>query len=242
MAAPPAQERGWRIGSFAGAAIIVDPTIVLLAAYVLGTAVLDGGVRALSGAALFLGALLTAVLLHEFGHASTAALLRIPSKRIVLTFFGGFVEFHPPPKQRWQEIFVSAAGPLTNLATYAVLLALVGVVMQLPEALSFYLDNLAYASFLLGLFNLLPGYPLDGGTILRALLSYAMRPPRARVVAAIIGLLIALALIAFAAWKQLWWSLFIGLILALNAWAEIQRASAALRAETQPPEPTTSNA
>ena len=242
MAAEAAQQRGWRIGSFAGAAIIIDPTIVLLAAYVLGTAVLDGGMRALLGSAIFLAALMSAVLLHEFGHAAAALWLRIPSKRIVLTFFGGFVEFAMPPKARWQEIFVSASGPLTNLATYAVLLALVDVLTQLPSEALGYFDNLAYASLLLGLFNLLPGYPLDGGTILRALLSYFMRPPRARIVAAMIGLLIALALVGFAAWRQLWWSLFIGLLLALNAWAEIQRAGAALRAEAQRDASTTSNA
>lgn len=222
---------GWRVGSFAGAAIIVDPTILLLAAYILGTSALEGGGAGLLASSVFFVALLTAVLLHEFGHAGVAAALRIPSKRIVLTLFGGYVEFAMTPKVRWHEIAVSAAGPLVNITTYLLLWWGAALTFGWPREAAAYIDNLAYISLLLGLFNLLPGYPLDGGTILQKLLSYGMNPIAARRVTAWTGLLIALALVAYATIAQLWWSLLIGLLLAFTAWGEIRRINAALKAQ-----------
>jgi Zn-dependent protease len=243
-----AAERGLRIGTFAGAPIIVDPTILLLAAYVLGTAILDGGMAAAPGALAFLFALMLAVLLHEFGHAGVAALLKLKSKRIVLTFFGGHVEFERQPEKRWQEIAVSFAGPAVNLATFALLsygpLAPPDVQAdpfagQDNQLLTLFLGYLAFVSLMLGVFNLLPGFPLDGGRILSAALSYVMSRARAYFVTACFGLVIALGVMALGAWQQWWWTLLIGVLLAAAAWAEIKRAREAMR---QPPAPTISNA
>ena len=185
---------------------LVDTNILLLGAYVLGSALFDHGVTALPEAATWLAALLVAVLLHEMGHAGVAAAFKIPSKQIVLTFFGGYVEFAMPPK----------AGPLSNLATYGLLLAFSEPIDAAPDLVFRFFHNLLFASFILGAFNLLPGYPLDGGAILRSVLNYFMKRGLARMVAAFLG---------------------------LNAWAEIGRARAALAA---PPDQgvgsTTSNA
>jgi Zn-dependent protease len=245
-----AEARGLQIGSFAGAPIVVDQTIILLVAYVLGSAVLSGGMAAAPSALTFLAAILIAVLLHEFGHAGVAAALKLRSKRIVLTFFGGHVEFEEQPQKRWHEIAVSAAGPSVNLLCAAATPLIIATLSPFgwpsrdtPLALSFF-DSFFYVSLLLGVFNLLPGFPLDGGRILRAALSYVMPRNRAFLIAAWIGLFIALALIGFAFWRQFWWTLFIGGLLALAAWGEIRRAQAAQRAEAdaQPPPASTSNA
>jgi stage IV sporulation protein FB len=244
-----AAERGLRIGTFAGAPIIVDPTILLLAAYVLGTSIMDGGMAAAPAALAFLVALLLAVLLHEFGHAGVAAALSLKSKCIVLTFFGGHVEFERQPEKRWQDIAVSFAGPAVNLATFALLsygpLAPPDVESDPFGAggdnrlLTLFLANLAYVSLMLGVFNLLPGFPLDGGRILSAALSYVMSRARAYFVTACFGLVIALGVMALGAWQQWWWTLLIGVLLAAAAWAEIKRAREAMN---QPPSPTISNA
>lgn len=230
-----AREGGLRIGSFAGAPIIVEPTFLFLGAYVLGSAVIDGGIGALPSAAIYLAALVAAVLLHEIGHAGMAALLHIPAKRIVLTFFGGYVQFAWQPKTRWHEIAVSAAGPLANLATYT-LLTLVAIE---NDSFGQFLSSLLIISLILGVLNLLPGFPLDGGHILRAALSYLMSRRRASFLAATVGLVLAVIITLFALWSQMWWTTLVGVFLALAAWAEIQRTRGA---PDQEPPSTTSNA
>lgn len=227
------QENGLRIGSFAGAPILIEPTFLFLGAYVLGSAVLDGGIDALRPASIYLGALIVAVLVHEMGHAGVAQMLRIPSQRIVLTFFGGYVQFAHAPRTRWHEIAVSAAGPLANLATW-LLLSFVAIE---NDGFGLFLRSLLFISLILGVLNLLPGFPLDGGHILRALLSYAMPRRAASFITACIGLLLAIAITLWALWSQMWWTMLVGVLLGLAAWAEIQRS----RAPPQPPS-TTSNA
>lgn len=233
------EERGLRIGSFAGAPIVVDPNILFLVAYVVGAAALSGGLGEVSSALMFLGAVMLAVLLHEFGHAGVAAALKLRSKRIVLTFFGGHVEFAEQPRARWQDIAVSAAGPAVNLICAGALPLAISWLSQFgwpsrdtPILLNL-LDSFFYVSLMLGAFNLLPGFPLDGGRILSAALSYAMQRQRAHLIAAWIGLIVAGGLVAIAALQQWWWTIFIGALLALSAWAEIRRATAALQAEAQ---------
>ncbi|HVZ99709.1 MAG TPA: site-2 protease family protein [Caulobacterales bacterium] len=221
-----ADETGLRIGSFAGAPIIVDPTVLLLALYVLVTGALAGG--GLITAVIFLAALLLAVLLHEFGHAGVAALLRLPSKRIVLTFFGGHVEFDGSLKARWQEIAVSFAGPATNLLTFAICIPILGGAVGWSNNALFFVFQLERISLILGLFNLLPGFPLDGGRILRAALHYFMPLGRARLVAGCCGVLVAIGLASWAYGRQLWWTIIVAVVLALAAWAEIQSARASL--------------
>lgn len=227
-----AQQSGVRIGTFAGAPVFVEPTFLLLAAYVVGSALLRDGASALPDALVFVGVLFAAVIIHEFGHAGMAAALNVPSKRIVLTFFGGYVEFAHQPKKTWHEIAVSAAGPGANLATWALveaILPLAGSAVTLDEtsvAVLNALSTLGFISLLLGLFNLLPGFPLDGGHILRAALTYFMSRTSARIVTAVCGLLIAGTLILFALWQQFWWTLFIAGLLGLTAWAELMAARA----------------
>jgi Zn-dependent protease len=240
-----ADQSGLRIGSFAGAPVIIEPTFLLLAAYVVGSSVLRGGMEALSSALIFVAVIFAAVIIHEFGHAAMAAALRIPSKRIVLTFFGGYVQFARQPKHGWQEIAVSAAGPGANLASYVLVMSieplLTSTLWLAPNDTSFLgaLHTFAVISLVLGLFNLLPGFPLDGGHILRAALTYIMSRNNARIVTAVTGLIIAAALIAFAIWQTLLWTLFIAGLLGLAAWAELRAA----RFERQSPSPdTTSNA
>lgn len=228
-----AQSSGLRIGSFAGAAVIVEPAFLLLAAYVVGAAVLRGGAGALTDALILVAVVFAAVLIHEFGHAAMAAALKVPSKRIVLTFFGGYVEFARQPKRGWHEMAVSAAGPGANLATWLVVTSaapfLANALPPTPEAFATLqpLGTLAFISLLLGLFNLLPGFPLDGGHILRAGLSYVMPYRSARMAAAACGLLVAAGLLAFALAQGWLWTLFIAALLGLGALAEFNAARAA---------------
>lgn len=223
-----ARDNGLRIGTFAGAPVIIESTFLLLAAYVVGSAILRGGMNAAPDALILVGVVFAAIVIHEFGHAGMAAALNIPSRRIVLTFFGGYVQFARQPKHGWQEIAVSAAGPGANLASYALVasvLPLLAATMS-PSDAGFLdaLNTFGFMSLLLGLFNLLPGHPLDGGSILRAALTYIMPRNTARVVTAVTGLVIAAGLIAYAISQQLLWTGFIAGMLGLAAWAELRAA------------------
>lgn len=225
-----AQESGLRLGSFAGAAIVIEPTFLLLGAYVLGSAFLRGGAEALPTALVYVAVLFVAVLIHEIGHASVAAALNIPSKRIVLTFFGGYVQFARPPQKLWHEIAVSAAGPGANLLTWLLVTSLWPLLVSnyalnpASDGLLQALNMLGFVSLILGVFNLLPGFPLDGGHILRAALTYVFSRPTARTIAAVCGLAVAAAIVLFAVAGGLLWTGLIALLLGLAAWAEFQAA------------------
>jgi Zn-dependent protease len=225
-----AQENGLRIGSFAGAAIVIEPAFLLLAAYVVGSAFLRGGAEALPTALIYVGVLFAAILIHELGHASVAAALNIPSKRIVLTFFGGYVQFARQPNKLWHEIAVSAAGPAANLLTWLLIISalplLANALSPTPGAFSVLnaLSMLGFVSLILGVFNLLPGFPLDGGHILRAALTYVFPRPTARMIAAVCGLAVAAAIVLFAIAGSMLWTGFVALLLGLAAWAELRAA------------------
>jgi stage IV sporulation protein FB len=241
-----AQESGLRIGSFAGAAIVIEPAFLLLAAYVAGSAFLRGGAEALPTALIYIGVIFAAVLIHEIGHAGVAAALHIPSKRIVLTFFGGYVQFARQPEKLWHEIAVSAAGPGANLVTYLLITALQPLLRDslapTDETFGFLnaLAMLGFVSLILGVFNLLPGFPLDGGHILRAALTYMFPRPSARMIAAVCGLLVAAAVLVYALTGAMIWTGFIALLLGLAAWAELRTARYDMAQRPDTPD-TTSN-
>lgn len=226
------ERNGLKIGSFAGAPIIVDWTVAILAGYLVFTDLQRGGVDVLPHSLLFIAALFIAILAHEMGHAGVAAAFKIRSSEIVLTFFGGHVSYITPPRARWHDILVTAAGPAVNLALWALVSLVIGP--NLPDALldhqnlTYFLSQLAYVNVVLGLFNLLPGYPLDGGAVLSALLSYFMRAARARWVAAWSGVIIATLVALYGLYLGLLWTAGIGALLAFEAFQEVNRTSRVL--------------
>jgi Zn-dependent protease len=240
MGAAPEPEAagGLRIGTFAGAPVIVDWTVALMAGYFVLTDLSAGGLAALPRALAYVAALLISILAHECAHAGVAAALNLPSKRIVLTLFGGHVEFLRPPEKRWHDIAVSAAGPLANLALWRA--CLLAAALLAPASgggddaggsggAIFFVAELGFINLLLGAFNLLPGFPLDGGRILQAALGYILSPGRARLVAAWCGLAIAAATGLFGAANGLVWTTGVALLLGLAALGEAARAGREIR-------------
>lgn len=112
--------------------------------------------------------LFASVVIHELGHAVTARRYGIRTRSIILFLFGGVAQIAKEPPTPLAELAIAAAGPVTSLLLSGIL----WVVQRLmPEsALHATIAYLSLANAALAVFNLVPGFPLDGGRMLRALL------------------------------------------------------------------------
>jgi Zn-dependent protease len=119
----------------------------------------------------------------------------LPVRRILLYPLGGFSEIEQDPPTPGKELLVSAAGPLISLVLAAVGYALLAIAhpVGLPGLL---IKQLVWANLLVGIFNLLPGLPLDGGRMLRAVVwKITGKPGSATVAAAWAGRVLAIAVL-----------------------------------------------
>ena len=158
--------RSFRLGTLSGFPVHVNVTFLVLLAVV---GLTMGGAAAIAVVLLAFGS----VLLHELGHALVARHLGVRIDRIELHFFGGAAQMTDHPRSAGDEIAISAAGP-------AVSFALAGLSVLLAQVTGLWIfDLLARINLILGAFNLLPALPMDGGRILRALLSRRMGYARA---------------------------------------------------------------
>jgi Zn-dependent protease/CBS domain-containing protein len=161
-----------------GIRVIVDPTWFLVFALVvvsLGSDYLPAAAPHLTAFVSWILAVVAALLLfgsvlvHELSHAWLARRAGIAVPRIRLFLFGGVSEMMSEPHEPRAELRIAAAGPATSLliaaVAYACALGLEGTSATAPRVI---VEYLAVANLLLGMFNLLPGLPLDGGRILRA--------------------------------------------------------------------------
>jgi Zn-dependent protease/CBS domain-containing protein len=148
------------------------------------------------------------VVLHELGHSIVAQHYGIAVKDIVLLPIGGMAQMKSIPEEPAQEFFIAIAGPLVNfmLAGLMILANLafgLGGSLANPLGLLFGFGAISVASIFnylfianlfLGIFNLLPAFPMDGGRILRALLATRLNYVRATDIAALIGKMMAILL------------------------------------------------
>jgi len=217
--------RGIRIGSAFGIPIKLDLTFLLvlpLFAWLIGSDVaqLVGVVNDLFGSAIdvapltagsmqwILGAaaaigLFVCVLLHEFGHSLVAMRYGYEIDSITLWLFGGVASFAEMPEDWKQELWIAIAGPIVSVAL-GVLSYLAFIV--LPTALDpvkFVLGYLALTNIVLAVFNMLPGFPMDGGRVLRALLARTRPHARATQIAAEVGKVFAFLLGIFGLFANL---------------------------------------
>ncbi len=119
----------------------------------------------------FLAALLLflSVFLHELSHAMMARHHGIPVSSITLHVFGGISQLAREPDRPRVEFVVAIVGPLTSLVIAGVLAVLASLI-EAPVAIAAVVRYLALVNVAIGLFNLVPGFPLDGGRLLRAAL------------------------------------------------------------------------
>ena len=119
----------------------------------------------------FLAALLlfASVFLHELSHALTALHYGIAVSGITLHIFGGVSQLAREPQRPGEEFAIAAVGPVTSFAIAAAL-GLLKSFMSLPTAVAAVMNYLIAVNIVVGVFNLAPGFPLDGGRLLRAAL------------------------------------------------------------------------
>jgi len=144
-------------------------------------------------AAAFVVLLYLSVLVHELAHSVVARGYGLPVRRILLYPLGGLSEIEQEPQTPGREFLMSAAGPALSLALAA---AGYGLMRVFPTGISGTLvSQLRWANLVVGVFNLLPGLPLDGGRMLRAAIwKVTGRPGTSTIAAAWAGRAIAVAL------------------------------------------------
>lgn len=164
------------------------------------------------------------VLLHELSHSLVARMNNIPIKSITLFIFGGVSNMTKEPDKPSAEFTMALAGPLASfvLATVFGILTFVSRFLPFGLLIAAPAQYLAVINLLLGIFNLVPGFPLDGGRVLRSMMWRILGDLRkATRIASLFGqgfaaILIAVGLVLLFAsrfWPNGIWFIFIGLFL-----------------------------
>lgn len=220
------------IGTLFGIEVRIDLLLVLLLTFFAFENFSSDGVQGVINGLLFTLLVLLCILGHELGHAMAARVFGIDTLAMVLTFFGGYASLAREPKTNFQDAVISVAGPAVNLAIGGALY-LMFEIAHTNDALfrtiyPYYglFDSLMYVNFFLGIFNLLPAFPLDGGHIARAGLSTFIARPLARLIVARAGQLLAVVVGAWAFPNQIFMMMFaVMFFLAAMAEAEAAKSS-----------------
>ena len=189
----------WRIGRIAGIDVYVHPTFLLLLAWVAWSHYAEHGNwgEAVYGV-IFIIALFTIVVMHEFGHALTARHFGIKTRDITLLPIGGVARLERIPEVPSQELAVAVAGPAVNVVLAALIyagLAVTGGLGSLDDVLKGgggFWQQLFWVNVSLVVFNMVPAFPMDGGRVFRALLAMRLDYVQATQIAASVGQAIAI--------------------------------------------------
>jgi Zn-dependent protease/CBS domain-containing protein len=166
------------------------------------------------------------ILAHELAHSLTARARGIPIESITLFIFGGISHFKGEPTTAPSSAWISLVGPLASLAIGAAFF-FAGALIGAHNAFGVAAGYLAFANIALGLFNLLPVFPLDGGRVLHALLWSATKDRvRATRIAVIIGRIPAWLIIVFGIDQTLRFGIGSGLWLTFIGWFLLQAGNA----------------
>jgi Zn-dependent protease len=217
-----------RLGRVAGIGIYLHWTFAILILFIVFSNYRKGYDAAqIIWAVVFVLSIFVTVLLHEMGHALAAKRYHIKTRDITLLPIGGLARLEKLPEKPSEELVVALAGPAVNVA----LAIITGLVIRFPETSEMndllsggvnagnFLFNFFVVNLWLAIFNLIPAFPMDGGRVLRALLSMKMQRHVATRIAARIGQLLAIGFV-FAGFFINPFLVFIGLFIFLGAQAE----------------------
>lgn len=168
----------WQIGSFFGIPFYLDTSWFIIVGLVSLANATEINQQILGNNQIWLGGILglllalllfASVLLHELGHSLAARTQGITVNSITLFLFGGVAAIERESKTPLGALWVAIAGPLVSFALF-IIFWIIGNLGQQWLILRYFSQNLGQINLFLGLFNLIPGLPLDGGQILKALI------------------------------------------------------------------------
>lgn len=200
--------RSWKLGRVAGIDVFIHPTFLLILALP----------QVSAGGAYGLGLILAGfacVLLHELGHAMMARRFGINTTDITLYPIGGVARLERMPRAPGAELLIALAGPAVNFAIVA------GLIVLSPVLHGRFFFELLVMNLVLGLFNLIPAFPMDGGRVLRALLSGATGRLRATEIAAGLGKILAFSFGLFCLMNAIWQPLLLSAFIFMAASSEL---------------------
>ncbi|MGH9742659.1 MAG: site-2 protease family protein, partial [Candidatus Acidiferrum sp.] len=155
--------------------------------------------------------LFVSVLIHELGHSILAKRFGLSVPRITLFIFGGVSQIASEPPSAAAEFWIAVIGPVVSFALAAFFWEIEPLVSGYQPLFAL-AEYLAMINLVLGVFNLIPGFPLDGGRVLRAILwKITGKYQRATAVAALSGRFFGFALIFVGVWQALSGNLIGGL-------------------------------
>jgi Zn-dependent protease len=172
--------------------------------------------------------LFASVLLHELAHSVVARARGLPVKNITLFIFGGVSNIEKEPGSPGVEFQMAVVGPITSLLIGVLAFFFFYLLGQYPSPWAAILWYLGYANILLGIFNLIPGFPLDGGRVLRSIvwkINGNLR--RATRIVTIVGEIIAYAFILVGIWLFFAGYVIDGLWLGFIGWFLLSSAQSA---------------
>ncbi|MBM3858610.1 MAG: site-2 protease family protein [Verrucomicrobia bacterium] len=198
-----------KIGRVSGIGLYLHVTLLLLFALIGYAGFVEMGTRGAVWALALVASVLACILLHELGHSLIAQRLGVQVRSITLLPIGGVAALKGIPEKPWHEIAITLSGPTINLAIAAVLLPFTGQMPRLfaismPHDLSSFLATMVNANLTLFVFNFIPAFPMDGGRLLRAVLALVMSFPRATVIAATVGQVLAIGFVLVGLKFSLW--------------------------------------
>lgn len=218
-----------KIARLAGIDVFVHWTFLILIVWVVYSQMNQGQTfeESLWGV-WFILALFACVVLHELGHALTARRYGIQTRNIILLPIGGVANLEKMPENPLQELKVALAGPAVNVVIAAILFVFLYLTDgfpapdEIPEkiTLAVFLPALFFVNIMLVLFNLIPAFPMDGGRVLRALLSMRFGRPRATAIAAQLGQFLGIGFVVVGLFMGQFILPIIGIFIYLGAGAE----------------------
>lgn len=220
------------LGKVSGIKIFIHWTFLILIGWIVFANLRAGyGTNEILWSVGFVLAIFACVTLHELGHALAAKRFNIKTRNITLLPIGGLASLEAIPEKPKEELIVAFAGPAVNLVIAIILYPFVQLT-QVEEVENManinannFIPMLMSVNVVLLVFNLIPAFPMDGGRVLRALLSFRMHRSKATRIAASVGQLLAIAFVFFGFFYNPF-LIFIGLFVFLGAQAEAQFAEA----------------
>lgn len=225
-----------RLGKIAGIEITINYTwiiIVVLIMWSLATAfmaIYPGWGTVTYWIVGFIAAILlfVSVLLHELAHSLVARSQGLPVRSITLFIFGGVSNIEREPQSAGVEFWMAIVGPITSIVIGVIAFLLYLPLARTNSPLEAILNYLAIANILLGIFNLIPGFPLDGGRVLRSIIwKITGNLRRATRIASVIGEIVAVIFILIGVWVFFAGNFFSGIWLGFIGWFLLNAARTA---------------